>query len=618
MSALGEIWERVTAEQALLTAWTSVRRNALADGEPGTEVEAFEQEALTRLSTLAEALSTGTWVPGELRRVVLEGGRTLELSTIADRVLERSLTDHLTPMIDPLLSPSSFAYRPGLGVDDAVEALRGWLREGRAVVLRADVRDCFDEIPRWPVISRLQQVTRDQELVNAVAALLNRRVAGRSARPRRRGLHQGSPLAPLLANLYLDELDQALAAQGMVCIRYADDLAMPLAEGSAAPAALELLQQAVRGLALELNETKTLVVPVHEGVPFLGRVVTADGADPGSDLGEPLRGSLYVDTPGALLRSRGERLRVEVGGERTATIHLKRVEQIVCVGRVGTTTAFLHQAGRAGTDLLFVGHDGVVSGRYTGNTHRGVALPHAQHLMVEAEERRDAVARDMVIAKVLAMRAALSRWRTGQPRPLRSAVDPYLAAVQQAHAVRGRMSLMGVEGAASRRYFAGLSDVLGPDWAFTQRRRRPPPDAINAMLSFGYTLLANEAETAALEAGLDPDVGFLHTPRDGRRALALDLMEEFRILVVDAAVVRMAGTRQVAPADFTIDERGCRMGDAARSRFLHAFERRLLTLHGQAGVAMRLTYRESLRLQARRLADVVRGRADHVPPVGWR
>ena len=109
MSALGEIWERATAEQALLTAWTSVRRNALADGEPGTEVEAFEQEALTRLSTLAEALSTGTWVPGELKRVVLEGGRTLELSTIADRVLERSLTDHLTPMIDPLLSPWSFA-----------------------------------------------------------------------------------------------------------------------------------------------------------------------------------------------------------------------------------------------------------------------------------------------------------------------------------------------------------------------------------------------------------------------------------------------------------------------------------------------------------------------------
>ena len=613
---MGRLWQGVIADQSLLAAWASVRRNALADGVAGPDVEAFEGQALHRLDAIGQALRDGSWTPGVLRRVQLESGRTLELSTVDDRIVETALATQLTHLVDAQFSPWSFAYRPGLGVDDAVEALRGFMREGSEAVLRADVKDCFDEIPRWPLVVALREAVPDPEIATAVAALLNRPVHGQS-RQRHRGVHQGSPLAPVLANVYLDKLDRELEARGLSCVRYADDLALPLRTAGDAPDALEQLTKSVRGLNLHLNEDKTLVAHACDGVPFLGRQVVRSVPETEQDLGDPLKGSLYVDTPGALLRSRGPRLRVEVGQARPTVLHLNRLQLVVCVGRVGTTSAFLHQAGRAGLDLLFVGHDGVVTGRYTSNVHRDVALRHAQHLLVEDDERRDEIARDLVIAKILAMRAALKRWRS-LTTPPGSRTDPFLQAASQASQTSGRMRLMGVEGACSRRYFRGLSAVIGPEWHFQQRQRRPPPDPINAMLSFGYTLLGNEAESAALEAGLDADVGFLHAARDGRRSLSLDLMEEFRVLVVDAAVVRMVRTRQVVPTGFTRDERGCRMDDQTRTIFLHGFERRMLTLHHQVGVSNRVTYRESLRIQARRVADIVRGRSDSLTPVGWR
>jgi CRISPR-associated protein Cas1 len=107
-----------------------------------------------------------------------------------------------------------------------------------------------------------------------------------------------------------------------------------------------------------------------------------------------------------------------------------------------------------------------------------------------------------------------------------------------------------------------VGGTLGPVWAFTHRRRRPPPDPVNALLSFGYTLLTRDAVAACELAGLDPAVGFLHELHRGRPSLALDLIEEFRPVIVDHLVIRLCTSGNVSPAGFTTDESGrtgCRM-----------------------------------------------------------
>ena len=140
------------------------------------------------------------------------------------------------------------------------------------------------------------------------------------------------------------------------------------------------------------------------------------------------------------------------------------------------------------------------------------------------------------------------------------------------------------------------------------------------MLSFGYTLLTNEAIAALETAGLDPYVGALHAERRGRPSLALDLMEEYRPMVVDAMIVRLVSTQQITPTDFVTDETtgSCRLTDDGRRRFLSGYERRMLTLFRHINSDRTVSYRVSLLLQARQLSKVFAGIEPTYAPVTWR
>lgn len=271
---------------------------------------------------------------------------------------------------------------------------------------------------------------------------------------------------------------------------------------------------------------------------------------------------VYVDRQGSLIRSRGDRLVVTDGDDSLLRLSLRRVRQVVCFGRVGLTTAFLHQAVNRGIEVVLLTEQGSLGGRLTAPTTSDPQVRRAQYKAVDdaADCRRLATA--LVLGKIANLRVALLRAaRREDDEEAAFAAD--LIAEMSAD-LRSRESLeaiRGVEGAASREYFQTLQRMLEPEWGFHGRQRRPPPDPVNSMLSFGYTLLAHEAIAAAELAGLDPMVGFLHQHRWGRPALALDLMEEFRPITVDVAVWRCVSTRQVRPEQFEDDPSlGCRMG----------------------------------------------------------
>jgi CRISPR-associated protein Cas1 len=161
-------------------------------------------------------------------------------------------------------------------------------------------------------------------------------------------------------------------------------------------------------------------------------------------------------------------------------------------------------------------------------------------------------------------------------------------------------AVLGVEGAGSRDYFAGLAKLLDSSWEFTGRRRRPPPDPINSLLSLGYTLLTQEATAAVEAAGLDPYFGFLHSARVGRPSLALNLVEEFRPVLVDSVALRAVRTSMLRQTDFVrLDgpPASCLLTRDGRHTFLAAYERRMLTLVTHPGVGRRVSYRVALGLQ---------------------
>jgi CRISP-associated protein Cas1 len=623
---MGELLDRAFTEQRLLDAWADVREAALADGHAGSQVDQFEASAARHVSQLAAALASGTFQPHPVVRAEIPktggGVRKLAVPVLTDRIVERALLAELDALIDPLLLPWSFAYRHGLGVRDALACLAEARDAGAAWVARCDIDDCFEHIPRWEVLRKLRDVVPDPAAVDLVRQLMDRPVVGeRVARAGRGlGLHQGSPISPLLCNLYLDSFDRAMLARGYRCIRYSDDIAIAVTDRGSAEIALSDAAAELAELRLTLDPVKSQVLSFDDGVSFLGAVTTSLTSPGALALSHPMQTVVYVDRPGSLIRSRGDRIVVEHQGQVLFRLNFKRIRQVVCIGQVGMTTPFIHRALRDGIDLVLLNEHGGSGGRLTSLACTDASARRAQYRAADDEHASQALARGFVDGKIANMRVSLLRAGRRVPDPVVTSAAETLAITRLVlDDAASYDQILGHEGSASREYFRAWRQITGDSWGFTARERRPPPDPVNAMLSFGYTMLVQEAIAALETAGLDSAVGFLHRGRWGRPCLALDLMEEFRPVIVDTVVLRCVSTGIVRFEEFsTTPDVGCRMNARARQAFLAAYERRMLTLFTHEPAGRRVSYRVGLGLQAKALAVALLDPDRVYRPVRWK
>ena len=179
---------------------------------------------------------------------------------------------------------------------------------------------------------------------------------------------------------------------------------------------------------------------------------------------------------------------------------------------------------------------------------------------------------------------------------------------------RDSSELLGIEGAAAALYFEHFESMLkgGPEWNFNWkgRNRRPPRDSVNTLLSLGYSMLVKEMTGVCHTVGLDPFLGFLHQPRYGRPALALDLMEEFRPIIADSVAISLINRGELGPEDFIAGSSGVFLNQSGRRAFWESWFRRMdaEVKHPQFGY--RMAYRRMLEVQARQLWRFVRGEAN--------
>ncbi|MGW5317332.1 CRISPR-associated endonuclease Cas1 [Nocardia thailandica] len=579
------------------------------------EVTAFRSALLRHLGSIGAALRDGTWTPGPLRRAAIpkkDGGeRVLHIPPLADRVAERAIAAVLTMRVDPHLQPDSYGFRPGLGVEDAIAALRERLADGDRWVVRTDIADCFATIPVERCLTELAAVVGDAAVLDLVGRAARRPVGERAGI----GVAQGSPLSPLLVNHYLDAVDRAGWDEGVSVIRYVDDIVITAGSRAEAERQLAVLRRIVRQRELALSPDKTRVIHVREGVDYLGATVRADRPGAAVRLADPGRATLHITQRGTALRASGSRF-VVTGKDRNFRHPAARTRMIVCADRVLVTSAALSLAARAGVGLVVLDahHEQVVF--LSTDTGRHDVL-RAQYAAEDDPERTLALAAEIVRAKIANSRNLLTRTKSRRDRlPARTPqrLDRLRAHCAAATSIAG---LHGIEGAASRLYFDALRALIAPEWGFIRRNRRPPRDPVNAMLSYGYTVLAAESRRAVELAGLDPTRGFLHTRHRRRPSLAMDLMEEFRALVVDTTVLRLLATGAVTPAGFTATTNGCRMDIPTTRALVGELERRLLTRVVHPIRRTPLSYRDCLGEQAVLLANsLVTG--EPYTPMLWR
>lgn len=331
--------------------------------------------------------------------------------------------------------------------------------------------------------------------------------------------------------------------------------------------------------------------------------------------------TLYLLEQGSELCCEGERLVIRRAADEIGSAPLVKIDDVLVFGNVGLTTPAIKRLLDRGIDVTFMTVHGRYHGRLVGAGTPHVALRRAQYRAADDEQRALAIAQACVAGKLHNCRTLLQRFARN-----RSSVDPivgetiaalsdYSERVQRSTKVS---ALLGVEGSATARYFRAYRSLFAPSWRFEGRKKRPPPDPVNVLLSLGYTLLTHKVLGAVQSVGFDPYQGYLHQIDHRRPALALDMMEEFRPLLIDGLVAQVCGDGRVTPADFSEGGAGeypVLFADAGKKRFIAAFEERLRStvLHPEGADSRpgQASYLRCLELQARRLARTVQGGAGY-------
>lgn len=317
---------------------------------------------------------------------------------------------------------------------------------------------------------------------------------------------------------------------------------------------------------------------------------------------------LYVQEQGASVGKRGDVLIIRKSGEELGQARLRDVSQLVLCGNVSVSTQTVQLLCESAIPIVYLSMGNWFYGVTHGINLRNAYDRAAQFAAATQPDRCLALARDLVVAKGLNQRTLLRR-NASPPGEVLADMSDLADRSLRAASIE---SLLGLEGNLAARYFRHFADMLKPrdfdaQWDFASRNRRPPRDPVNAMLSFGYSLLTKEFTVALLADGLDPWWGLYHQPRHGRPALALDLMEPFRPLIVDSAVVTAINTGMVTRSDFSFSGSACMLNATGRKALIRAYEGRLDQLVTHPVFEYQCAWRSMIRLHARLFSRWLRG-----------
>lgn len=340
-----------------------------------------------------------------------------------------------------------------------------------------------------------------------------------------------------------------------------------------------------------------------------------------------LLNTLYVTIPDTYLRLDGESVVICGEEDVIGRIPLINLQSIVCFSYKGVSPALLGACVERGIEVCFLSNHGRFLARVCGPVHGNVLLREAQMTLSVDDGRSLEAAKTFIEAKIYNCRWVIERTLRDHPQrvdedALRDAIEQHKKCLEQVPSAVDSGELMGIEGAAAKAYFGVFDQMIlrnKDDFRFDERNRRPPTDRVNALLSFTYTLLANEICGALESVGLDPYVGYLHKKRPGRCSLALDILEELRAAFADRFVLSQINLGAVNGDDFDTKENGAVfLKDDARKKYLTAWQIRKQEMMTHPFLGEKMQWGLVPYSQAMLFARWLRGDLDAYPPFFWK
>lgn len=337
--------------------------------------------------------------------------------------------------------------------------------------------------------------------------------------------------------------------------------------------------------------------------------------------------TLFVTTEDAYLSLKGETVVVEIGNTKVGQFPLINFEEIVCFSYRGASPQLIGKCAELGIGIAFYSPFGKFLFRVINNENGNVLLRKKQYRISDEENDSVTIAKNFILGKIYNCKWVLDR--TLRDHALRVDAEKIKKAkvllenrMKQILLISSFDELRGLEGEAAQIYFGCYDELIlnqKEEFYFFGRNRRPPTDNVNAMLSFGYSLLTNECVNGLQSVGLDPYVGFLHQDRPGRKSLALDLMEELRPILVDRFVLTLINNRQIHGEDFVKTESGAVIFSTEGHKvFLAEWQKHKKEEITHPFLKEKIQWGIIPYIQALLLARYLRGDLDGYPPFLWR
>ncbi|WP_219375134.1 type I-C CRISPR-associated endonuclease Cas1c [Bacillus mycoides] len=340
-----------------------------------------------------------------------------------------------------------------------------------------------------------------------------------------------------------------------------------------------------------------------------------------------LLNTLFITQPEVYLSLDGDNIVLLKEKEKIGRLPLHNLESIVSFGYTGTSPALMGYCAEKNISLVFLTMYGQFLARVIGKSKGNVILRKKQYRISEDEVISAKIARNFIVGKIYNNKWIIERMTRDYPLRIDVAqfkvISQHLSSIiLEVRECENLERLRGLEGQAATSYNKLFDQMIlqqKEDFYFNRRSRRPPLDNVNAMLSFAYTLLANDMTSALEGVGLDAYVGFLHRDRPGRVSLALDIMEELRGVCADKFVLSLINKKVINKGDFLKKENGAViMTDEARKKFLAAWQNKKQEKITHPYLGEKISWGLVPHAQALLLARYLRNDLDEYPPFLWK
>ena len=560
--------------------------------------EAIAGELLQPDRTIGElhrSLLDGEYVPAPATTADIpkKGGtlRTIALLAPRDHLVHYFLLKILQPVLDRMFEDSAVGYRPRRSRQTARKMIIEAYREGFSYALKTDIASFFDQID-WAILSAKLHAClpeADRQTTALLKQCITTGLQGPDGRlERNKGLLQGSPLSPLLANLYLDSFDENMAGLGYRLIRYGDDCIIMVRGREEGEAALNDIKALLEPLKLTLQEEKTSLQPLDMGFTFLGLEF---GAMIDEEFVErtALKKTLFIQEQYGFLGIDGCSVVIKKGGALLSRLPLHRISGIVIFGSSTLSTKLLQTCSRRHIPVSFCSPAGYYVSTLKPDSRRffKISADHAARHQSLSPEDNVRLAAEIVTAKVENYLVWLQERREPELKRLCGKLDQGLAALQRCQSVE---QVRGHEGAAGRLIFSAVNSLAGNAYFHVDNRIcHQRADPYNSLLDFASFLLFCKLNVLVRTRGLNPYLGILHSAKDSYESLVSDLQEMFRYRM-DRMVIRMINLRIIRETDFEeAPEGGKKLNREAAGRFLNYFARELaLRLAAEPGTLKQL------------------------------